>query len=210
MSYKRRFEALVHELSVTSGVRLKEATIGPPTDPQVIAAARKVAGAAWPDGMSDLYAELSYVDLEWHLSGSSQGGAIHIPSVTDVWDHAAHQDELWFDFVPEEGALRKIRPIDRFVAEAYAVIYPVPGDRPATVHYHYCGEELVPTGLSYKDWLELLLRSRGAMYWLQLTLGPSTSRTWVEENLDKVAAIFPSFKPETMIPSTPFEPIDLD
>ncbi len=211
MKWRPRFEALVQELSTHRAITLRHGTIGPPTAPSVIAAARAVAGAAWPEGMTDFYSEVSLVDVEYEVAGGGgNGGCIHIPTVTDVWDHGAHEDELWFDWLLAEDPnhpFTRIRPIDRFVPEAYAVLYPVPGDRPATVHYHYCGEDLVPTGLSYERWLELLLRARGATYWLGLATGPTRGRTWVEENLERVAAIFPDFDPGSMSPKRGFDPI---
>lgn len=210
MRWRPRFEALVEELGSTPGVRLTSAVIGPPTDPHVLAAARVVAGAAWPHEMTALYEELGHVDIAYEIDGSGHGGRIAIPTVTDVWDHGGHEDELWFDWLVEESPdhpFTRIRPIDRFVPEAYAVLYSVPGDAPATVHYHYCGEELTPTGLSYEQWLERLFVARGATYWLQLAMGPSTKRTWVEENLERVAALFPDFVPSALHPPRPFSPI---
>ena len=82
--------------------------------------------------------------------------------------------------------------MDRFVSEAYAVLYLVPSDAPA-VHYHYCGENLTPTGLSYENWLELLLRSRGASYSHTLATGPRTGDTWVDMNIHRIAKLFPDF-----------------
>ena len=205
---------MIRELSSRPEVTVTEARLGPPTDPGVLAAAQAVAGAAWPKGMTELYSELSTVDIAYRVAGSEpNGGAIHIPTVTDVWDHAGHEDELWFDWLIEENPdhpFTRIRPIDRFMSEAYAVLYPIPSDAPATVHYHYCGESLTPTGLSYERWLELLLRSRGASFWLVLTTGPRTRSTWVEQNIDRVADLFPDFDPRSMSPRTPFEEVDTD
>lgn len=96
------------------------------------------------------------------------------------------------------------------------MLYPVPApsapsqgraEGPATVHYHYAGESLMPTGLDYATWLEWLLRARGAYYWLQLTAGPPSRRTWVDDNLDAMAALFPSFDPASMRPTGWREPI---
>lgn len=212
MPWKTRFEALVRELSSHPEVTLTEARLGPPTDPAVLAAAQKVAGAAWPKGMTELYTELGSVDIAYSVAGGS-GGAIRIPTVTDVWDHASHEDELWFDWQLEENPnhpFARIRPIDRFTEEAYAVLYPVPGGGPARVCYHYCGERLTPTGLSYEEWLELLLRSRGCTYWLTLTTGPRSRDTWVEKGFARMATLFPDFAPDAMRPATPFEDVDTD
>lgn len=212
MIWRPRFEALVRELVACPAVTVKDAALGPPTDAAALAKARQVAGAAWPAGMTELYTELSSVDITYEVTGSDRnGGAIHLPTVTDVWDHAGHQDELWFDWLVDERPdhpFTRIRPIDRFANEAYAVLYPVPTDRPATVHYHYCGEQLVPTGLSYGAWLELLLRARGANYWLKLATAPRARGTWVEANLDRVAELFPDFDPSSLSPREPFEAID--
>jgi len=212
MAWRDRFEALVRELRARPEITVREATIGPPTDPAEIARAKAIAGAAWPEGMSELYTDLSFVDVTYEVLGSrGNGGAIHIPRVADVWDHAGHEDELWFDWMLEENPehpFAKVRPIDRFVEEAYAVLYPVPGGAPATVHYHFCGESLVPTGLTFVAWLELLLRARGAMYWLTLPAGRSLGRTWVEENHARIQAIFPDFAPDALRPTTPPEAID--
>jgi hypothetical protein len=212
MKWRPRFERLVAELSSHPAITVRKARIGAPTAAAIIANAKAVAGAAWPDGMTDFYSEMSSVDIDYEVAGSEgNGGSIHIPTVTDVWDHAKHEDELWFDWLVAEKPdhpFTRIRPIDRFVPEAYAVLYPVPSRGPATVHYHYCGEDLVPTGLRYERWLELLLRARGAHYWLNLTTGPAGGRTWVEENFDRVAAIFPDFDPGSMSPQSAFEPIE--
>jgi len=201
MSYRVRFEQLFAELAAHPALEVTEARIDPPR-PDELATWRAVAGAAWPEGMTELYSELSAVSLEWRLPGEkSVGGAIQIPSLA-LWDHDALEDELWFDFTEAESALHAIRPIDRFVAEAYAVLYlaPTRRDRPAEVAYHYCGEELVPTGLSYREWLELLFRARGTAYWLTLTLGPDRDGTWVGEGIARVAALFPDFAPDSMRP----------
>lgn len=212
MTYRARFERLIDELNAQSAIRLREARIGAPTEPGEIARWQAVAGPAWPDGMSELYAAVSSMDVEYTVDGGSSGG-VHIPPLADVWDYAALEDELWFDFLEEGHPFHSIRPIDRFVSEAYAVLYPVPPDAPAAgpaeVAYHYCGEALVPTGLGYREWLELLFRSRGVAYWLGLTLGPATSRTWVEEGIDRMAQLFPDFAPRSMCPAVARPELDV-
>jgi hypothetical protein len=208
MSHRTRFEKMIRELEAVPGIQIQEAKLGPPTERAEMERWRELAGAAWPDGMSELYSELSSVDIDYMIEGDC-GGGIHLPPLHSIWDYQALEGELWFDFCGAQHPFHFIRPIDRFVPEAYAVLHPVPGD--ATVHYHYCGESLVPTGLSYREWLELLYRARGAFYWLQLTVGPwRGERTWVEQGLMRVASIFPDFQPLKMCPSRAFEEIPLD
>lgn len=209
MGYRDRFERMFTALQATPTVKVRTARIEPP-DPGAIGRWREVAGASWPDGMSELYAELSSVDLEWEVEGQkSMGGAIHVPPLS-LWDHDALEDELWFDFTERDSPLHFIRPIDRFVPEAYAVLYLEPADEQAKVAYHYCGEELVLTGLTYREWLELLFRSRGTLYWLQLTLGPASgSSTWVEQGIAHAAKLFPDFDPKSMSPRVQQRTIEL-
>lgn len=139
-------------------------------------------------------------------------GGIHIPPLEQVWDYEALEDELWFDWLDDDHPFHLIRPIDRFADEAYAVLWPVPrggsATRPAEVAYHGCGELLVPLGLSYREWLEELLRARGVAYWLGLKVGRPVRRTWVEEGIERMAELFPDFDPSSMSPSKPRTEID--
>ncbi|HTL33235.1 MAG TPA: hypothetical protein VL326_08925 [Kofleriaceae bacterium] len=199
---------MIAELRAQPRVTVRRADLGPATPAAELAAWQAKAGPAWPDGMTELYSELSSVDIEWQLQGDC-GGEIHLPPIGEVWDYDRLEDQLWFDFLPAGHPFHSIRPIDRFVPEACAVLYPVPSDREAQVHFHYCGESLVPTGLGYRQWLELLFRSRGAFYWLTLTLGPPGARTWVEECIDEVASLFPDFAPSSMQPTVPFEELEI-
>jgi hypothetical protein len=211
MCYRVRFEQLFAELAAHPEIAVKRARIGDP-NPDETARWRAVAGAFWPAGMTELYQALSSVELDWDVRGAeSTGGSISIPTPA-LWDHAALENELWFDFTDEGSALHAIRPIERFVPEAYAVLYldPARPDAEAEVAYHYCGEELVPTGLTYREWLELLFRARGTTYWLGLTLHPSPDTTWVGKAIERVATMFPDFDPASMRAARPRPSIDLD
>jgi hypothetical protein len=208
-SYRARFDELVRELRACPEILVEQAEIGPPTSPAVLAEAQETAGLAWPEGMDALYAEISSFDLEWeHRSLEDLGGGVHLPRVERIWDYAALEGDLWFDFLGPQNPLHRIRPVDRFVPEACAVIYPVPGAGPAEVHYHYCGESLVPTGLSYRAWLDQLFLARGVSYWLQIFTGPRGAVTWVEQAHDAFAKLFPDFDP--LGPGVARERIPLD
>jgi uncharacterized protein (TIGR02996 family) len=216
MCWRVRFERLVEELRARPEIEVQKAELGPPTAPDELARWRQVAGAAWPDGMTELYSELSRVRVSFRAEGGPEEGThgtIALPALQTVWDYPRLQGLLWFDFLEQDHPFRSIRPIDMFVDEAYAVLYPVPPDGsasgPAEVAYHYCGEQLTATGLSYREWLELLMRARGVHYWLKLTLAPATRRTWVEEGVGRMAELFPDFDPHSMMPGEPREEVDL-
>lgn len=205
MHYRVRFEQMFAELRVRPDVEIRVASIDDPLDD--LETWKRAAGAAWPAGMTELYTELSGVELEYRIGEDASGG-IHIPSLS-LWDHDALDGELWFDFTEETSALHRIRPIDRFISEAYTVLYLETPSAPARVAYHYCGESLVPLGITYREWLELLFRARGALYWIQLAMGPGGRRTWVEEGIEHVAKLFPDFDPESIRPASAFPEVDL-
>jgi uncharacterized protein (TIGR02996 family) len=200
MHYRVRFEQMFAELRARPEMEIRTAEIDPP-DPAAIPRWQKVAGAAWPAGMAELYSQLSGVRLDYSVKDREDtGGAINIPAL-DLWDYQALNGELWFDFCLPDSPLHFIRPIDRFVAEAYAVLYLRPAGQPADVAFHYCGERLVPTGFTYREWLELLFRSRGAHFWLDATLTPTRDTTWTGECVAHLARLFPDFDPDSMKPA---------
>jgi uncharacterized protein (TIGR02996 family) len=206
MSYRVRFEQMIAELKAHPDVTVKRADIAD-ARPDELARWHAVAGPAWPEGMTELYSEVSKVSIDYKVNGvKSVNGSIHIPTL-ELWDHDQLEDELWFDFTEPESALHRIRPIDRFVAEAYTVLYLRDDKSPAEVAYHYCGESLVPVGLTYREWLELLFRARGVLYWIQLAIGPRKDTTWVGEGIDHVAKMFGDFDPTSMSPKTAFDEV---
>jgi len=208
MHYRVRFQQMIAELKAHPEIELKEAKIEK-AKPKDIEKWKKVAGASWPEGMEDLYNEVSGVHIEWKAPNlDSVNGGISIPSLS-LWDHDALEDELWFDFTEPDTALHHIRPIDRFVAEAYTVLYLKPAGKPARVAYHYCGEELVPTDLSYREWLEQLFRSRGVLYWVQLAAGKSGG-DWVARGFEEAARMFPDFDPKSIKSKKQHKEVDLE
>ncbi len=214
-SYRARFQAVIDEIRACPVLELSDAEMGPPTDPAVLAAAKKRAGGAWPMGMTELYSETSFVRLAYSFrdapSDLQTGGAIDLPTVDDVWDHEAHEGQIWFsDPELDHPDLRRIRPIDRFVPEQYATLYPVPSDTPPLVHLFNCNEDLSVTDLTYHDWLELLLLSRGAYYWLSELVVPRTPDTdrHFHENFDRVAGVL-GFDPVRFRATIPKPWIDL-
>jgi uncharacterized protein (TIGR02996 family) len=211
MHYRVRFEQMFAELRAHPAITVEKATIDEPMLEE-IPRWREVAGAYWPTGMEELYTELAGVDLEWVVtdtksSNAPVAGGIHIPSL-DLWDYDALENELWFDFLEGTSPLHDLRPIDRFIPEAYTVLY-CPAEEPSKIAYHYCGERLVPTDLTYREWLELLFRSRGTLYWIQLATSPERDNTWVGDGVDRVAQLFPDLDPGSMRPAEECPEVDL-
>lgn len=190
MSYRARFEALIDELRACPELQVNRAELGPPTEPQVLLAARQVAAGAWPSGMGELYQELSFVHLDYSIRGwpDQSGGAIELPTVDFVWDHLAHEDAIWFsDPNLDHPELRRLRPIDCFVPEQWATLYPVPGTGEAKVCLFSMNDAFCPLELSYAEWLELLLEARGAYYWMSEWAGSTDD--YFRRNFECVAGL---------------------
>lgn len=218
MKYRERFVRLIDQVRACPGLVLEKATLEPPTPPGEIARACAMAGAAWPRGMTALYTELGGVDIRFrsartrivkHPGGSEDhfdsepSGSIRIPPVGTIWDVAELEDVLWFDHNPVDHPLRKLRPIDWFGPEGCAVLHVDGPDAEPLVHYHYCGEILIPTGLSYFDWLEALFVSRGVSYWILAHTGPlaSLDPSFVK-HFTEMAKLFPDYDPAKSSPPT--------
>ena len=218
VSYRQQLEELIVRLKANDRVivrspsggeywRLHEASesplhIGPPTPPAQIEAARAIAGDSWPDGMTELYEQLSFVDLCYDIPCNRRelesfghtalnipntfpaeaarlfadpedravvidGGRIQILPVGQVWDFEALEDVIWFsDSALDSPHLRLIRPLDIYDEYNHAVLYPVPSQQPKVHDFNIEGH-LVNTGLSYREWLERVVRSCGVRDGLQ-------------------------------------------
>ncbi len=214
MSYRARFESLVSDLQSHPKVTIQTATIGPPTDPAVLVAAQKIAGKAWPSGMTAFFEQMSSVSIAFVAAGTNASGGpcevrgtIAIPRVEDMFDYAGLEEETWFDFLESDHPFHLIRPLDRFVPEAYAVLYPVNINPAANavqsrVMYHFCGEELWETGMSFEQYIDFLLITRGIHYSIKLKVGPRGASTWVEEMHDAAHRLFPDFDPNALAAPT--------
>lgn len=209
-NYRARFEALIEGLRQHPNLLDLRAELGEPTDPEAIEEARALVGKAWPEGLTEFFQELSFVEISFKASSTNPKGeprdvygTISIPNVTSMFDYENLEDEIYFDFMEGDHPFHLIRPLDRFVPEAYVVLYPIHKDvekntKPAHIAYHYCGEELWDTDLSFTDYIDFLMLSRGIHYGIKLKVGPRDRYTWVEEMQDTTQKLFPDFDPKVL------------
>jgi hypothetical protein len=114
------------------------------------------------------------------------------------------RDHIYFS---DDDPMKQIKPFDFFVPEACAVFFPVPGN--ATIHYHYCGEELHPTGYTLNEYLDRLLLSRGYRYWMT-SLGVDTRESAeADAFLNDAPLLFKGFNASLFKPKTKAGEIDL-
>lgn len=200
--YARRLTRLVDELKANSRVDVELAEIGAPTAAGKLASARESA----PDLGSSVFAfyeEVSSFTLKWRgvevPEGENWVGAVDVRPIDDVAGPEVGKGRVWFDDTPEESPLRRLRPMDIFQPEACMALYPVPGK--ATVHYHYFGESLLPTGLTFDAWFDRLIASRGFWYWIRACTG-DTDATAVAAFRKGASELFEEFDATLFVPTT--------
>lgn len=204
-SYRARLEAMFEQLRRHPKIRVKQAFLGPPVPAYELASYRHLAGGALSPGLEALWSEVSFVDLEWSCKHPLDDpdepeltGSVHIlPPARTFSDW---EDVLWFDFIEPDHPYRHIRPFDFFVPEAAAVLYPIPGEH--EVYYHYCGEELHPTGMSVEQWFERLLRSRGCWYWIEACCVDGQDSAQTRQLFEAMPLLFEDFDPADFSPLT--------
>ena len=196
-------------------INVAKLKIGKPAPAALVEEAARQAGGVLPAGIAELYREMNGFDLEWEagdvegLQGDPCKGLISIQplygpkncdGVFSDW-----RDSMYFD---DEDPKRKIKPFDFFVAEACAVLYPVPGK--ANIHYHYCGEELHPTGYSVPEYLDRLLVSRGFWYWMRSLCVDLRDSGEVEAFKNDASILFPDYEAALFVPKTKKGELSLD
>ncbi|KAL2811712.1 hypothetical protein BJX63DRAFT_273544 [Aspergillus granulosus] len=92
-----------------------------------------------------------------------------------------------------------LKPIDRFVPEAYTVLVGPKKQKKSRsqkfsdfIAYHYCGEELVETKYTFADYVERLLISRGYWYWVTSLC----HFEWKNHSVDELKGIAPQIFPD--------------
>jgi hypothetical protein len=168
--WKARFERLVEELEFHPMLCVDESEIRPPASESEIERATSSAGGILPPGMADVYREMNGMRLAWSAreginfdTKEAPSGAINLlPIIRERGESVfgSWKDVVWFS---EDDEFRRVVPFDLYTPEAGSAFHPVPGEM--RVHYHYLGETLSPTGRTFLEYLELLLKSRGYLYW---------------------------------------------
>jgi hypothetical protein len=168
--WKKRFEDLVQEIGGHPMLQLDAAEIRPPATDADIERATKAAGGALPTGLAEVYRELNGMRLQWSVRDASAfttdeppAGAIDLlPIIRDRGEsvYGSWKDTVWFS---ETDKFRHVVPFDMYTPEACAAFYPVGGE--TIVHDHYMGESLASTGRTFLQYLELLFKARGYLYW---------------------------------------------
>lgn len=170
MGYKGRFEKLIEEIKSHPLLRVGRVDLRPPASDADIERATRAAGGALPPGVEDFYREMNGIEFGWSLkkdakfeSDQRPAGAVNLlPLVRDRGESifGNWKGMVWFN---EDDKYRHVVPFDLFTPEAGAAFYSVGGRM--IVHYHYLGESLSSTGRTFPEYLELLFKARGYLYW---------------------------------------------
>lgn len=167
-----RFETLVEEIKSHPLLRVEVAVVAPPATDADIARATQAAGGMLPPGVEEFYRELDGMQLEWFVRDDVEfeteepaSGAINLlPLIRDRGESVfgSWKGVVWFS---EDDRFRHVVPFDLYTPEAGAAFAPVGGEM--IVHDHNLGETLSSTGRTFDEYLELLFKARGYLYWPQ-------------------------------------------
>jgi hypothetical protein len=206
-TWRERFEKLGAEISNHPLLIVDRLEVGDPASEDDIEAAKSAAGGALPKGMQEIYSEMNGFRLDWQardedrFEGQKPHGRIRLLMIgTDVdMIFASWNNEIWS---PKDGdeRFKAVKPVDYFLAESCAALYPVPGDM--MMHYHDLGEELHPTGYSFLEYLDLLLKSRGYLYWQHLLCADNQETPEAQEFRANMPRLFPDYDESVFRPNT--------
>ena len=207
-TWRKRFTDLGAEIRNHPLLNVERFELGDPAPADALRAAEEAAGGTLPDGMREVYQEINGCRLEWRARDPKSFDTVEPPmgfiqlleigastgTIFGSWD-----DEIWFSQDGDE-TFKGVKPVDFFINEACAALYPVPGDM--KMHYHYLGEELHPTGYSFLQYLELLFKSRGYFYWQQALCVDKQLSQRTKEFRTIMPVLFPDFESEAFKPNT--------
>ena len=116
--------------------------------------------------MLEFYRRANGVSIRWERRGQRKTaagglavGQIELLPVGEVfgsWEGVV--------YLEEESRFRHLHPLDFFIEEACAALN-LDGSENPQVYYHSLGGEMAPLGVDFGGYLELLLESRGFLYW---------------------------------------------
>lgn len=214
MNYRQHLEEMINRLRENPKVEIEKVEVEGGLDSGVIQRVKNEEPSL-PQDLLEFYSQVSRFELIWRakLSDASEdndswSGQISIVPLEDIASMTQWEEVLWFDFSGPNSPLRKLRPVDFFINEACTVLYPVPGN--PTIHYHYCGEELHPTGLTFREWFDRAMNSRGLWYWIQSCTVEARNSVEVERLFEIGPQLFDDFDPSLFKPKTEEGKIDIE
>lgn len=202
---KKHFIQLVDELRDHPNINIAQAQINEPVTQAAIAEIESCLQTKLPDEITSFYRQMNGARILWTLNDdfcdeygiqTSNGGSIQLLPIEKVFGN--WKDVIWF--TEDDHVLRHIKPFDFFVPEACAVFYSIPEQ--FQVYYHYCGEELHPTGYSFNEYLERLLQARGYVYWMQTLHVAGMETISSEDFFADMPKIFDDFNSSLFVPNT--------
>lgn len=216
-NFRQHFEELVDELDSNPNIDIVELEFGDPAPEELFRVAQEQLGAPIPWEMRAFYREMNGFKLHWVLRNTdelSEELEVEVPE-----DHAMlflplfHPEPSphhrisprgvfndWHDLIRINGdEAPLIRPVDCFIEDACAALYPMPGKTP-TVHLHDFENVLHDTGRTFGQYIALALQSRGFWFWMAALTEESQDREEVEVFRTTMPILFPDFDDDLFQP----------
>jgi hypothetical protein len=198
-----RFRRMVDELETHPHLEVIDFHFSRPAKPEEIADAARAVGGGLPDGVEAFYREMNGFTLEWEITleelrqgDDSDKGLIDLLPLEEVlkdW-----QGSIW---QADDERFKPVKPLDFFVPEACsALLYREGSGFAPTVHYHYLGELLLDTGYGFRGYIDRLLASRGAWYWIETLCRETHGSPPAQAFFRRMPKLFPGFDPSLFQP----------
>lgn len=198
-----RFRRMVDELETHPHLEVVDFHFSPPARPEEIESAKRSLGGALPDGVETFYREMNGFTLEWEIKleeirqgDDSDKGLMDILPIGEVlkdW-----KESIWFE---GDERYKPVKPLDFFVPEACsALLYREETGFQPTVHYHYLGELLLDTGYGFRSYIDRLLASRGAWYWIETLCRETRESPPSQAFFRRMPRLFADFEPSLFQP----------
>ncbi len=112
--------------------------------------------------MLKFYRQANGVNIHWERRGSKETAAVGYINLLPVGEVFGSWEGVIY--LEEESRFKPLHPLDFFIEEACAALK-LDGSENPEVYYHSLGGEMAPLGVDFGGYLELLLESRGFLYW---------------------------------------------
>ena len=192
MEYLNRFQLLRNELTNNQSINLMRFDISQPGD-----ISQNSDELVFLDSyILEFYRLIKSVRLQWESSVFDDpdiAGEVKILPLERVlmdW-----KDDIYSEDYGTQDLRRFYHPIDFFVPEASVGILIQEKINPELFFFTY-GEEIIPLGVDFRGYIELLIAAKGFFYWQMLIISLISGHNFEEAQRfrDFMPRLFPDFK----------------
>jgi len=199
--FRPQIDAFLRVLEASPKVRVTESTIGKPASMKDLRAVEKRLGLG--PRVLDLWREANGVHIEWKADdgfGGTEAGGVHVPPLDGAFRDWS--DTFYQDYDPPDDPKRRFYLLDKMPGDGAISGVVLDGSDDPPVHFLDCAE-LYPLGVRLREYLPLVTRVRGFMFW-QMALvadAPGGRESTIEPRVFRtmLPRVFPEVNPGELL-----------